>query len=87
MSKPEALFKPTASQIKGDATTRAAWAIIETSQAANLAKTERLKAARLMNEAQARAAAEVQSLHSTAARVATKAKAPPRRKGLASGAR
>ncbi len=57
MSKAVSVFKPTVSQLKGDATTRAAREIIDAGQAANLAKTERLRAARLAKEAAAQTAA------------------------------
>lgn len=43
--------KPSRMEAKGDATSRAAWQIIETEAAAERAKTARLKAARLAREA------------------------------------
>ncbi len=51
----EAAFKPKLSRIESrqDATTRAAWTIIATESAAVDAKTERLRAARLAQEANA----------------------------------
>ncbi len=56
---PEGIFKPkpTASEVKGDATTRAALTIINGEAAARDAKTERLRKARLAQEALAPAAA------------------------------
>ena len=53
------LFKPAPSrtEIKGDATTRVARQIIDLEAAARIAKTERLRAARLAQEAEALAPA------------------------------
>jgi uncharacterized protein with beta-barrel porin domain len=51
MSLAASVFKPTISQLKGDATTRAAQAIIDDAKQANDAKTERLRAARLAHDA------------------------------------
>jgi hypothetical protein len=50
---PEGVFKPTPSRIeaKSDATTAVARKIVETDAAARVAKTERLRAARLAREA------------------------------------
>jgi hypothetical protein len=47
------IFKPKPSRMeaKGDATTRAAWQIIDAEAAAQAAKTARLRAARLAREA------------------------------------
>jgi hypothetical protein len=43
--------KPSRMEAKGDATTRAAWQIIDSEAAAQAAKTARLRAARLAHEA------------------------------------
>ena len=53
------LFKPAPSrtEVKGDATTRVARQIIDLEAAARIAKTERLRAARLAQEAEAPVAA------------------------------
>ncbi|MFD1702390.1 hypothetical protein ACFSCV_05160 [Methylopila henanensis] len=47
----DTLFKPSKSEAKGDATTRAARAIIDQEKAKEDAKTARLRAARLAKEA------------------------------------
>lgn len=75
MSKASNIFKPTVSQIKGEATTRAALAIIDADRAAQAAKTERLRAARLALEAEGRT------------QDAIPAKQPPKAKTSASVAR
>lgn len=50
-SKANAVFKPTPAQVKGDATTRAARAIIDQEASARDAKTARLREARLARDA------------------------------------
>ncbi|MFD1331615.1 hypothetical protein ACFQ4O_06330 [Methylopila musalis] len=53
----DSLFKPSKAEAKGDATTRAARAIIDQETARRDAKTERLKAARLARDEAEQAAA------------------------------
>jgi hypothetical protein len=67
-SLPESIFKPkpTSSEAKADTTTKVARSIISAEMAAREAKTERLRLARLAQEAQSAPA--------------TKAKAPSRRR-------
>jgi hypothetical protein len=69
-SLPESIFKPkpTSSEAKADTTTKVARSIISAEMAAREAKTERLRLARLAQEAQA------------APPTKAKAKAPTRRR-------
>ncbi|GLK77489.1 hypothetical protein GCM10008171_27430 [Methylopila jiangsuensis] len=53
----ESLFKPSKAEVKGDATTRAARAIIDQETARRDAKTARLREARLARDAAEQAAA------------------------------
>jgi hypothetical protein len=88
MSKANNVFKPTVSQLKGDATTRAAREIIDAGQAANHAKTERLRAARLAKEAAVQTAAQLhveEALSSQPGTKAQKAKRSDRLRQLPQG--